>query len=256
MANQRVAATEPNGGRGADEARKKRGALDRLNGASNIIVASMAVVATVISLFTLHMQSQDQAVASQDRAAAALKAQTAFAHRIVPLWTASADGLSVYFHIQNDNALPVEVWLVYLPGDNQVAPGSSGDAAATKPGKKSPRGVVVFPPSVFIGQVPPCTEVEVHAPFASYAASNFTHSSYQTEGDAIFIDPSGLIWAISPSGALRRIQYKATQNFSGTNTINFLITKIIVKDQGQSQGIININHTVTWASHNRSPICG
>ena len=63
----------------------ERSAPDRLNRASNIVVAVMAVFATVISLIALHMQSQDRAIAAQDRAAAARKAQAAFANRIVPI---------------------------------------------------------------------------------------------------------------------------------------------------------------------------
>ena len=252
MAEPRETGKEVNGASHPGGVRGKRSALERLNIVSNIVVALMAVFATVISLSALHMQSQDQAIAARGRAAAAFKAQRSFADRIVPLWTASSNGLSVYLHIQNDNALPVEVWVAHLPGDNQLAPDSSYGAAITKPGNVySLAGTIGPAPYVFIGQVPPCTEVEVHAPFASFANyGHFKYSPSQSEGDTIFTDPSGLIWAISPSGILRPIQYHATLNISDLNSANFQITDFIVQTRGVP------GHTVTWASHDRSPICG
>src|ERR1035441_9028326 len=110
-------ATHPQGGG------SKRSIQERLTVASNIIVALTAVAALVVALITLHMQSQDRTAAAQtaqqDRTAAAQTAQMAFANRIVSWWTASSKGLSVDAHIQNDNAQPFEVWVVYLPSDNQ-----------------------------------------------------------------------------------------------------------------------------------------
>jgi hypothetical protein len=100
MAEPRETGKEVNGASHPGGVRGKRSALERLNIVSNIVVALMAVFATVISLSALHMQSQDQAIAARGRAAAAFKAQRSFADRIVPLWTASSNGLSVYFHIQ------------------------------------------------------------------------------------------------------------------------------------------------------------
>src|ERR1039457_5116652 len=239
-------ATHPQGGG------SKRSIQERLTVASNIIVALTAVAALVVALITLHMQSQDRTAAAQtaqqDRTAAAQTAQMAFANRIVSWWTASSKGLSVDAHIQNDNAQPFEVWVVYLPSDNQFGPGyvpvpNKLSAVFTPKGGTGGIGL----PTVYMGQVQPCTEIEVHAPFTAlpnpiswYPPSQiFQVPPSQAEGDNIFVDPSGSIWAKNPAGTLRRIQFNARDN-------GYLIASI-------ANGAIN---PIAWTKHSRSPICG
>jgi hypothetical protein len=52
-----------------EEEGSKRSIQERLTVASDIIVALTAVAALVVALITLHMQSEDQTAAAQDRTA-------------------------------------------------------------------------------------------------------------------------------------------------------------------------------------------
>jgi hypothetical protein len=228
-----------------DISKVKSKPANRLN--SNTALALTAVAALAISLITFVLQLHDRAAAEHKAAIATQKERMAFADHIVSWWTTNSNGLSVNVHIANYNALPVDTWVIHFPRDNQLAPGSypfgaDGSATSRLTSSSSPAGPLLLPPFAFIGEIPPCTVIEAHAPLSSYKNLSSQVPSSLVEGDTTFVDPSGYIWAKSPSGILRRIEYSKVG-------ANYNLGVVLLVTRG-AQG-----RPIPWTRHARSPIC-
>lgn len=223
--------------------------LDQLSKASDVAVALTAIAALVISLIGFIIQSQD-------RTASAKQQQASFADRVVPWWTmsTSANVNSADLHISNNNPLPVNVWVVHLPEDNNLPPGLHPPLAANKlAAQYSAAGEFQIPPHIFIAEIPPCTTIEVDAPFATLhenfqdSASGIQYGSSLAVGDIVFIDSSGYIWAKSPSGALREVQYSS---INGSSENSALVDIVLRQDTGSGP------NSTTWQNQHQSSVCG
>jgi hypothetical protein len=165
-------------------------AAQLLGAASTVIVALTAIAALAISLVTLVMQLRDRTATEQ-------AAQQEYAQRVAFWWTLNSTGLAVTLHVQNSNSLPVTAWTAHLPDDKQSIPGTVPEEAYF--------GASSVPPSLFIGQIPPCTVVSISGPFAHFpGAQNIAPlgESGLLEGDVIITDPTGRTWVRTLSGGL------------------------------------------------------
>ncbi len=208
--------------------------LGRLNAASTLIMSAAIVATLAVSFITLRSQLQQHnaAVASSARAA-----KVSFASKIVFWWSPATNPRIEVLHVQNDNPLPVDAWVVYLPDDKQPAPGSGAPLAGARLlGAFSP------PPYQFVGQVPPCSVVEVRAPFESWHnPSAFNTLPSVAEGDLLFTDPSGIIWRRTLSGLLHTLTF----SIKGPGATLY---GIILNPFANIESI--------WSARSASPVCG
>lgn len=204
-----------------------------------LVTALTAVVALVVSVVSLRLQTDSQDAAQQ---AAARAEKVAFASRVVAWWqldyTANQPEVSVF--VQNGNTLPVAVLVARLPDDERPVPGTvifqdSPYSPGAAGGGTDLAGEVAQPPIAFLGQVPPCTTVQVVAPFAQFTNQDTPDEAqyYTYEGDLIFADPSGLVWQ-------RNLAETLTQ---GDLTAEFL-------DKEITEAV-----PPSWKTQARAPVC-
>jgi hypothetical protein len=209
----------------APPAGAKPGFIDRLNAVSTLIMAAAIVATLLVSYATLRSQLDDRNAAA---AAAAQAAKLSFASKVVFWWTSrTAKTTEAVLHVQNDNAQPADVWAVYL----------SRNASAPSLG-----GAAVPPPFSFVGQVPPCKVIQVHAPFANWPHPHaFAVRPLLARGDLLFTDAKGLIWERDVAGMLRELPGSAMHRSSAAHLI------ISSGDSGVKD---------KWSAESAAPSCG
>lgn len=209
--------------------------LSRLNAASTLVMSAAIVATLIVSYLTLRSQLQQHNAAVR---ASAQTAKVAFASKVAFWWSPAAHRRIEILHVQNGNPLPVDAWTVYLADDKHPAPGSGIPLA-----KVRLLGAFAPPPFEFVGQVPPCSVVEVRAPFKSwYKPHAFNTLPTIAEGDLVFTDPSGVIWRRGLSGLLHTVPF----SIKGPGAAIFEIV---------SSYSIGIEGS-TWFNRSASPVCG
>lgn len=200
-----------------------------LNAASTVVMA-LAIVATLLVSYATYRAQQDERSAGIETATQTAK--IAFASKVVFWWDQEAKGKAVIVNVQNDNPLPVDAWVVYIPNYHSAAQ-PTGLTALRKPA-----GGVAETVTDFIGQIPPCTIVRVRSPFQHWSRDEvWPMRPSAAEGDLVFFDPSGILWERHINGVIG--------------------SKLAPPNNGTVwNGIGGTSDAVPWFASSASPVCG
>lgn len=208
----------------------RRTKWEGLTAIATLVTGVAAVMALGFSSVTLNMQRSQQAINEA-------RVDAVYAEHLTFWWEYSHEENAMVLHVLNANQAPIAAW-IYLTEDevDYLGPGKPLPLASGAGFVAGPIGGVIQK-IYFLGQVAPCSQIDVVNPLGDYDV-----------GSLLFTDPSGDVWTKTFLGRLDKLSlYEPNQE----GLSDRLELELLNVPQGEDLGISEVQLT-----RRPAPVCG